>query len=58
MAKNVNNDVSMNPPIKKFPGVWLIFTMFTVNARSLNPKLEQIFHFKFFVLQVKILLIL
>ena len=27
---------------KKMPGVWLIFT---VNARSLNPKVKQIVHF-------------
>ena len=27
---------------KEIPGVWLIFT---VNARSLNPKVKQIVHF-------------
>ena len=38
----------------EIPAVWLIFT---VNARSLNPKVKQIVHFLFFiVLQVYILL--
>ena len=32
---------------KEIPGVWLIFT---VNARSLNPKVKQIVHFQFFIL--------
>ena len=41
---------------KEIPGVLQIFT---VNARSLNPKLKQIVHFQFFILlQVHILLIL
>ena len=41
---------------KEIPGVWLIFT---VNARSLNPKLKQKVHFQFFILlQVYIRLIL
>ena len=41
---------------KEIPGVWLIFT---VNARSLDPKLKQIVHFEFFILlQMYILLIL
>ena len=34
------------PNEKEIPGVWLIFT---VNARSLNPKVKQIVHFWFFI---------
>ena len=40
---------------KEIPGVWLIFT---VNARSLNPKRKQIDHFQFFILLQEYLLLI